>query len=73
MTKQRTTQTATAAGEPQFYKVAEAAAVIRAKKWTIAAAIRQKKLPYLRVGKTYVITREDLMAYAASLRVAAIQ
>jgi excisionase family DNA binding protein len=66
---------ATTAVEPtnqqRYFRVVEAAAYLRCAKWAVAAAIRTKKLPYIPVGKRYVLLREDLDAFAASQRVAA--
>ena len=43
--------------------------LLRARKWTIAAAIREKKLPYIRMGKKFVLMRDDLDAFALANRV----
>jgi excisionase family DNA binding protein len=53
----------------QYFTVAEAADLLRARKWTIAAAIREKKLPYIRMGKKYVLLRSDLDTFALANRV----
>jgi excisionase family DNA binding protein len=60
-------QTKTAA--PTYYTVSEAAELLRARRWTIAAAIREKKLPYIRMGKKFVLMRADLDAFALANRV----
>jgi excisionase family DNA binding protein len=53
----------------QYFTIAEAAELLRARKWTIAAAIREKKLPYVRMGKKFVLMRADLDAFALANRV----
>src|SRR5277367_254078 len=50
--------------EIRYYTVSEAADLLRARRWTIAAAIRDKKLPYIRMGKKVVLMRTDLDAFA---------
>jgi excisionase family DNA binding protein len=55
--------------DAQYFTVAEAADLLRARKWTIAAAIREKKLPYIRMGKKFVLMRDDLDAFALANRV----
>ena len=66
------TDTATVpTNEQRYFRIAEAAQYLRAKKWTIAAAIREKKLPHIRLGKSFVLLREDLDRFATSQRVAA--
>jgi excisionase family DNA binding protein len=55
--------------EPQYFSVAEAADLLRARRWTIAAAIREKKLPYVRMGKKFVLLRSDLDKFALANRV----
>lgn len=55
--------------DTQYFSVAEAADLLRARKWTIAAAIREKKLPYIRMGKKFVLLRADLDAFALANRV----
>ena len=57
------------APDTQYLTVAEAADLLRARKWTIAAAIREKKLPYIRMGKKFVLMRADLDAFALANRV----
>ena len=57
------------ATDAQYFTVAEAAYLLRARKWTIAAAIREKKLPYIRMGKKFVLMRADLDAFALANRV----
>jgi excisionase family DNA binding protein len=68
-------KTATAAPAPtneqRYFRVVEAATYLRCAKWAVAAAIRAKKLPYIAVGKRYILLREDLDAFANSQRVAA--
>lgn len=59
----------TATTDAQYFSVSEAAELLRARKWTIAAAIREKKLPYIRMGKKYVLLRADLAAFALANRV----
>jgi excisionase family DNA binding protein len=49
--------------------VTEAAELLRARRWTIAAAIREKKLPYIRMGKKFVLMRADLDAFALANRI----
>jgi excisionase family DNA binding protein len=55
--------------DAQYFSVAEAAELLRARKWTIAAAIREKKLPYIRMGKKFVLMRADLDEFALAKRV----
>lgn len=55
--------------DAQYYAVSEAAELLRARRWTIAAAIREKKLPYIRMGKKFVLLRADLDAFALANRV----
>ena len=55
--------------ETQYFSVSEAAELLRAHRWTIAAAIREKKLPYVRMGKKFVLMRADLDAFALANRV----
>lgn len=52
-------------------QVKEAAEYLSCAPWCVSAAIREKKLPYLQLGKRYVLLREDLDAFAAGQRVAA--
>lgn len=56
---------------PTYFTVAEAADLLRARRWTIAAAIREKKLPYIRMGKKFVLMRADLDAVALANRIEA--
>jgi excisionase family DNA binding protein len=57
--------------EQRYFRIAEAAEYLRAKKWTIAAAIRTKQLPYIRLGKSFVLAKADLDKFAERQRVAA--
>jgi excisionase family DNA binding protein len=71
MTTNRRPEAQTKTAAPTYYTVTEAAELLRARKWTIAAAIREKKLPYIRMGKKFVLLRSDLDAFALANRVAA--
>jgi excisionase family DNA binding protein len=55
--------------DTQYFSVSEAAELLRARRWTIAAAIREKKLPYIKLGKKFVLLRADLDAFALANRV----
>jgi excisionase family DNA binding protein len=57
--------------DQRYFRVKEAAEYLRCAPWAVAAAIREKKLPHLQMGKRYVLLREDLDAFAAANRVAA--
>jgi excisionase family DNA binding protein len=52
-----------------YFTVSEAAVFLRARRWTIAAAIREKKLPYIRMGKKFALLRADLDAFALANKV----
>ncbi len=45
-------QKSAAPSPTEYFSVSEAADLLRARRWTIAAAIREKKLPYIRMGKS---------------------
>jgi excisionase family DNA binding protein len=62
-------QTKTVALAQTYFSVSEAAELLRARRWTIAAAIREKKLPYIRMGKKFVLLRADLDAFALANRI----
>ena len=53
----------------ECFTISEAAELLRARRWTIAAAIREKKLPYIKLGKKFVLLRADLDAFALANRV----
>ena len=57
--------------DAQYFTVSEAADLLRARRWTVAAAIREKKLPYIRMGKKFVLLRSDLATFALANRVEA--
>jgi excisionase family DNA binding protein len=57
--------------EIRYYTVAEAADLLRARRWTIATAIREKRLPYIKLGKKFVLMRADLDAFALANRIEA--
>jgi excisionase family DNA binding protein len=68
-------KTATTAVQPtneqRYFRVVEAAEYLRCAPWAVAAAIRAKKLPYITLGKRFVLLRDDLDAFAVGNRVAA--
>ena len=53
----------------EYFTVSEAAELLRVRRWTIAAAIREKKLPYIRMGKKFVLLRSDLDTFALENRI----
>jgi excisionase family DNA binding protein len=57
--------------DTRYFTVSEAAEYLRVRRWTVAAAIREKSLPYVHLGKKYILLREDLDAFATANRVAA--
>ncbi|MGA8410105.1 MAG: helix-turn-helix domain-containing protein [Candidatus Acidiferrales bacterium] len=57
--------------DARYFTVSEAAEYLRVRRWTVAAAIREKTLPYVHLGKKYILLREDLDAFATANRVAA--
>jgi excisionase family DNA binding protein len=68
--KLKTKSVATApTSDSPYFTVSEAAVFLRARRWTIAAAIREHKLPYVRMGKKFVLMRADLDAFALANRV----
>ena len=57
--------------EQRYFRLSEAAAYLGSTPWFVSAAVRNGDLPYIPVGKRYVVDRADLDAFAAKQRVAA--
>jgi len=54
--------------QPRGFRIREAAAYISSTPWFIELAIRQKKIPAHKLGRHYVIFKDDLDDYVARLR-----
>jgi excisionase family DNA binding protein len=65
------TQNVTQPAERRYFRISEAAAYLGSTVWFVGAAIRNKKIPHIPLGKRFVIAKSDLDDFAAKMRVAA--
>jgi excisionase family DNA binding protein len=54
--------------QPRGLKIPEAAAYSGMTVWAIRSLIWDRKIPYLKQGKSYIVLRDDLDAYLNSQR-----
>lgn len=51
-----------------YFRVRAVAEYLRCKPWFIGQSIREGKLPFIRMGKTFVIEKSDLDKFAQRLK-----